>query len=413
MSSDHHLLNTRCCIAGGGPAGMMLGFLLARTGVPVVVLEKHADFLRDFRGDTVHPSTLQLLAQTGLLDRFRQLPQQRVRELGVVLNGRSQQVIDFTGLKPFDFLSLVPQWDFLNLLAGEAGRYSHFDLRMRHEARELVEENGRVVGVRARAPDGELEIRADLVVACDGRDSRLRDRAGLRSENYGAPMDVLWFRLPREPDHPDTTGAFVGAGKMMILLNRGDYWQAAWVGPKGSDTGLRREPVAKLREQVNRMAPFLDIGQAQLESWQAVKTLEVQVNRLPRWHKAGLLVIGDAAHAMSPIGGVGINLAIQDAVAAANILQPALYRGEGPDASLLQQVQARRELPVRVIQSLQLRIQKRVISRVLAGTGAPPELPGWLRWLLRFRVVRNIPARLIGYGIRREQVQTPAREPKP
>jgi len=402
---------TRCCIAGGGPAGIMLGYLLARAGVPVVVLEKHADFLRDFRGDTVHPSTLQVLDEIGLLAKFERLPQRKVDHLSAQIGGRPQEIIDFRGLEPFDHVALVPQWDFLDLIAGEGRRYPHFDLRMRHEAIGLIEEEGRVNGVRVRLPDGESQIRAELVVGCDGRHSTLREAAGLSATDYGAPMDVLWFRLARGEDDPDETFAIVGRGHMMVLLNRNDYWQAAYVVPKGSDDKLRARPIAELCDSVEKLAPFLADSTGQLTSWDKVKTLEVKVDRLERWHRPGLLLIGDAAHAMSPIGGVGINLAIQDAVAAANALAAPLRGGEPIDEALLDRVQKRRLPPTRMTQAMQLQIQKRLISRVLEESGDPPKVPAVLRWLLKFRAIRHIPARLVGYGFRPEHVRTGEQSP--
>ena len=400
--------DTRCCIVGGGPAGMMLGYLLARAGVPVVVLEKHADFLRDFRGDTVHPSTLQVLEEVGLFEAFNRLPQRRVDQLGVHIEGRLQPVIDFRGLKPFNYLSLVPQWDFLDMLADEGRLYPHFDLRMRHEAAGLIEAGGRVTGVRVRSPDGEVIFNADVVVACDGRHSTLREAAGMKRRDYGAPMDVLWFRVPRKETDPEETFAIVGSGHMMVLLNRTEYWQAAYVVPKGSDETLRARPISMLHDTVATLAPFLADSIRELSSWDEVRTLIVRVDRLERWYRPGLLLIGDAAHAMSPIGGVGINLAIQDAVAAANALAPVFRKKEPVDDAVLRQVQQRRLLPTKIIQALQVQAQKRLISKALEQSGDAPRVPGILRWLLQFRAVRNIPALLIGYGIRREHVRTGA-----
>lgn len=388
---------------------MMLGYQLARAGVPVTVLEKHGDFLRDFRGDTVHPATLQLLAELDLLTEFQKLPIQRVQRLGAVISGRLQPVADFTGLKPFDHLALVPQWDFLNLLAAAGRRYPHFDLRLRHEAVGLLETDGRISGVQVQTPDGALQVHADLVVACDGRASTLRQAAQLPVNDLGAPMDVLWFRITRHADDPDDTFAIVAAGHMMVLINRRDYWQAAYLVPKGGDAELRAGPIEALQASVLSLAGFLQGRQQEIGHWGAVSTLQVKVDRAPSWYQAGLLLIGDAAHAMSPIGGVGINLAIQDAVAAGNLLADPLYAGQPIDTALLQQIQQRREWPVRVIQKLQLTIQNRLLSKLLSGPAKAPHVPWLLRGLLRFRAVRRLPARLIGYGLRREHVQTPER----
>lgn len=417
-ATDFH---TRCCIVGAGPAGMMLGYQLARTGVPVTVLEKHADFLRDFRGDTVHPSTLQLLAELDLLERFEQLPIQRVDQLAGVVGGRHQPVADFRGLKPFDHIALVPQWDFLQLLADAGRQYPHFDLRMCHEVNALVREDGQITGqtadqitgVRVATPDGPVTIRADLVVACDGRASTLRRDADLQPLDLGAPMDVLWFGMPRHANDPDDTFAIVDAGHMMVLINRGDYWQTAFLVPKGGDAKLRDGPIGALRANVVNLAPFLADRHDVPADWQVVSTLQVKVDRLPCWHQRGLLLIGDAAHAMSPIGGVGINLAIQDAVAAANVLAEPLCRSQTIDTALLARIQKRRMLPTRLIQRLQLIIQERMISVVLANNGTTPKVPGIMRWLLSFQRLQRWPARLVGYGIRPEHIRTPARPVNP
>jgi len=405
MQADSGSKQVRCCIVGGGPAGMMLGVLLARAGVAVTVLEKHGDFLRDFRGDTVHPSTLQILREIGLFERFGKLPQRRVDHLAGIIGGREQQIVDFRGLKPFDYLALVPQWDFLDMLA-EAGRaLPSFDLRMRHKATGLLRDGARTTGVRVEAPDGGYDLRADLVVACDGRHSALREAAGLAATEYGAPMDVLWFRIPRKESDPQDTFGIIDAGHMMVLLNRDDYWQSAFLVPKGSDAQLRAQPIDVLRAGVAKLAPFLAERVGTLESWDKVSTLSVQIDRLPRWHQPGLLLIGDAAHAMSPIGGVGINLAVQDAVAAANALAQPLRSGGAIDESLLAAIQRRREFPVRVVQRVQIAMQKNLISRALQDSGKPPRVPPLLRFLLRFRAMRHIPARLFGYGLRQEHVR--------
>ena len=397
---------SRCCICGGGPAGMMLGLLLARAGVAVTVLEKHGDFLRDFRGDTVHPSTLQILDELGLRERFDQLPQRRVDQLSGVVGGRVQPLGDFRGLRPYGYLALVPQWDLLNLLADAGRAHAGFDLRMRHAVTGLIHDGGRVAGVEVATPDGPIALRADLVVACDGRHSTVRAAAGLTPREFGAPMDVLWFSLPRATNDPADAFGIIERGRMLVLLDRGEHWQLAYLVPKGGDGALRAQPIERLREDVAALAPFLAGRVRALAGWDAVKTLSVQVNRLLRWHQPGLLCIGDAAHAMSPIGGVGINLAIQDAVAAANALAAPLRTGNPPDDALLAAIQRRREWPVRVVQRLQLLVQRRLVGRVLQAEGARPQVPPALRWLLGFAWVRRLPARLIGYGLRPEHVRT-------
>ena len=398
-------VSAECCVVGGGPAGMMLGLLLARSGVRVTVLEKHKDFLRDFRGDTVHPSTLQILSEIGLYERFDQLKQHKAQDLSIAFGDHMQKFVELRGLKPFDYIALVPQWDFLDLIASAGKEYPNFDLRMSTKATGLIEENGRVVGVRAESAAGEFEIRANLVVGTDGRHSTLRDAAGFTPIEYGAPMDVLWFRLPRKPDDTEDVFGRVSRGHLMVMLNRDDYWQCAFVVPKGDNDKLRAKPIETFREEVANVAPMIKNRVDTLASWDDVKFLEVKVNRLPTWNKPGLLLIGDAAHAMSPVGGVGINLAVQDAVAAANVLAPVLRGGGKADDATLARVQTRRDFPTKFTQAMQLQIQKRVLSRVLATTSEVTQLPAWIRFLLQFRFIRHIPARLIGYGIRREHVR--------
>jgi 2-polyprenyl-6-methoxyphenol hydroxylase-like FAD-dependent oxidoreductase len=399
-------ITTKCCIAGGGPAGMMLGFLLARAGVDVVVLEKHADFFRDFRGDTVHPSTLELMHEVGLLDEFLKLPHQRVETLTAQIGDEHLQMIDFRHLPTrCKYIALMPQWDFLNFLAEHGKRYKTFNLQMKTEATELIEESGRIVVLRANAPDGILTIRADLVVGCDGRHSTVREKAGLKSDDYGAPMDVLWFRMPHTgTDSADTFG-HIEAGKMMIMLDRGDYWQCAYVIPKGGIDRIRAEGLDAFRNRVLEMSPFLSDRIGELKSWDDIKLLSVTVDRLRKWWRPGLICIGDAAHAMSPIGGVGINMAVQDAVAAANQLAVPLRAGKVADDDL-QAIQERRTLPVRFTQWLQLTIQKRVISRVLESQQRPTP-PIFFKLFGIFPALRRIPALLLGVGIRPEHVRTP------
>jgi 2-polyprenyl-6-methoxyphenol hydroxylase-like FAD-dependent oxidoreductase len=399
-------INTTCCIAGGGPAGMMLGFLLARAGIRTTVLEKHADFLRDFRGDTIHPSTLELMHELGLLDAFLALPHDEIDHLTGLIGDTRVTIADFSHLPTHcRFVAMMPQWDFLDFLASQAKRYPSFDLRMRTEATELIEDGGRVVGLRAKADEGALEIRARLVVACDGRHSILRQRAGLTSDDLGAPIDVLWFRMPRRADDTPETFGHLEAGRMMVMLNRGDYWQCAYVIPKGAIEAVKRQGLPAFRAGVRFMSPFLGERVNTLRSWDDVKLLTVAVDRLREWHRDGLLCIGDAAHAMSPIGGVGINLAIQDAVAAANILAPPLKLGKLTRAHLAA-VQARRNLPTRVTQWLQVKIQNNILGPVLANTRRPTA-PFAVKLLNWFPVLRRLPARLVGIGIRPEHIGTP------
>ncbi|HTZ03228.1 MAG TPA: FAD-dependent oxidoreductase [Xanthobacteraceae bacterium] len=404
-------ISAKCCVAGGGPAGMMLGFLLARAGVSTVVLEKHADFFRDFRGDTVHPSTLELMYELGLLDQFLKLPHQKVETLTGQVGAEHLEMVDFRHLPTHcKYIALMPQWDFLNFLAEQGRRYKTFDLHMQAEATDLIEEGGQVVGLRAKTPDGTLSIRADLVVGCDGRHSTIREKAGFKSEDYGAPMDVLWFRLPRKADDSTDTFGHIEAGRMMILLDRGDYWQCAYVIQKGGIDKIRTEGLEAFRRRVVDMSPFLADRIGTLQSFDDIKLLSVSVDRLRKWWRPGLLCIGDAAHAMSPIGGVGINMAVQDAVAAANRLAGPLARGAVTDADL-QAVEDRRTLPMRFTQWLQLNIQKRIISRVLGmDSGQRPKPPLFFKLFNVFPALRRIPARLLGLGIRPEHIHTPDAE---
>ncbi len=397
---------TKCCIAGGGPAGMMLGFLLARAGVNVAVLEKHADFFRDFRGDTIHPSTLELMAELGLLDEFLKLPHQKVDRLTALIGAERVRMIDLTHLPTrCKYIALMPQWDFLNFLAARGKRYPTFDLHMKAEATDLIEEGGRVVGLRATTPDGELSIRADLVVGADGRHSTVREKAGFKSDDYGAPMDVLWFRLTRkESDDTETFGHFE-AGAMMIMLNRGDYWQCAYVIPKGGIDGIKAEGLDAFRKRVLFMSPFLTDRVEELKTFDDIKLLSVAVDRLRQWWRPGLICIGDAAHAMSPIGGVGVNLAVQDAVAAANRLAAPLKAGTAGDDDL-RAIQARRTFPVRFTQALQLIMQKRIISPALASTQRPKP-PLLFKLVGALPLLQRIPGRLLAVGVRPEHVHTP------
>ena len=387
---------------------MMLGFLLARAGVSVTVLEKHADFLRDFRGDTVHPSTLEIMHELGLLEEFLKLPHSEVREVSMQI-GKDRVVIGHFEHLPVHckFIALMPQWDFLNFIAEHARRYQTFDLRMRAEATGLIEENGRIVGVRAATADGELEVRADLTVGCDGRHSIVRAKAGLESDDYGAPMDVMWFRLSRKPGDSEETVGHIENGRMIVMLNRNDYWQCAYVIPKGSADKVRRDGLDKFRAAVGGMSPLTRDRLDEIDSWDKVKLLTVAVDRLRLWYRLGLLCIGDAAHAMSPIGGVGINLAVQDAVAAANILAEPLRRG-AVTIETLKEVQQRREFPTRFTQRLQIVMQNNIISPALSGTR--PSAPFFMK-MMQWPLLRRIPGRVLALGIRPEHVRTPEMAP--
>jgi 2-polyprenyl-6-methoxyphenol hydroxylase-like FAD-dependent oxidoreductase len=401
-------LATGCCIVGGGPAGMMLGLLLARAGVDVTVLEKHADFLRDFRGDTVHPSTLEVMGELGLLEAFLKLPHDEVTTLSGQIGETMVQIADFTHLPTrCTFIALMPQWDFLDFLAAEAKRYPNFRLRMRAEGTALMTAGGRVTGALAETPEGGLAVAAELVVACDGRHSTMRAQAGLQVMDIGAPIDVVWLRVSRKPDDPAQTFGHVADGRMLVMLNRTSYWQCAFVIRKGGFDEVRAAGLDAFRATLAGLSPYLRDRLGEIATWDDVKLLTVTVDRLRQWYKPGLLCIGDAAHAMSPVGGVGINLAIQDAVATANLLADALLRG-APDAAMLARVQARRNFPAAVTQRVQVLIQDRVIRRVLGGASTRV-LPWPLRVLRRFPYLTRFPARAVGLGVRPEHVRTTAR----
>ncbi len=403
-------LRTPCCIVGGGPAGVMLGYLLARAGVEVVVIEKHADFFRDFRGDTVHPSTLELMHELGLLEDFLKLPHQRLTSAGARVGDLDFKAADFSHLPTrCKFVALMPQWDFLNFLSDRAKRFPGFQLRMQCEGVGLLRDGATVVGVEARSSQGPVYIQADLVVGCDGRHSTVRQAAQLELEHFGVPIDVLWFRISRRAGDPEQLAGNINYGKALIVINRGDYSQAGLIIPKGSFEQIQRDGLDAFRGSIARIAPYLNDRVHELQSWDQIKLLTVQINRLRKWHLPGLLCIGDAAHAMSPAGGVGINLAIQDAVASANMLAEPLKEGHVTEG-LMDRVQQRREFPTRVIQALQVRAHQ-AFARVF-------ETDGQFQAPWQLKLVAQVPGRpwvmgyLVGIGVRPEHVAGGKREPR-
>ncbi len=399
---------TQCCIVGGGPAGMMLGYLLARAGVQTTVIEKHADFLRDFRGDTVHPSTMRALDELGLLDAFLQRPHQRLHKIEGWFADEQIRLGDFSGLpERHAFIAMMPQWEFLDFLTSEARKLPSFSLHMQAQVTGLVfDGQQRVVGVRGHRPDGDFEIAAHCTVGCDGRHSTVRAEAGLAVEDVGAPIDVLWFRVPRDPATHDSSLARIVPGRFMVTIDRGDYWQCAFVVPKGGAEALQRQDIGVFREQAAEAAPFLSAQLGEVRSWDDVKLLTVKIDRLLQWSRPGLLCIGDAAHAMSPVGGVGINLAIQDAIATANLLATPLRSGHVADADL-DAVRKRRLWPTKATQAMQMGIQNNVLVPAIASRGEL-SVPLPLRLVTRVPALQRLLARLLGMGVRPEHVESPA-----
>lgn len=394
-------IDTQVCVVGGGPAGMMLGLVLARRGIDVVVLEKHADFLRDFRGDTVHPSTMDVLDELGLGEALSRVPHRDVGEMRVSFADGSYRVVDFSRLRvAHPYIRFMPQWDFLTVLADDAVTLPGFRLLLSHEATHLRTSGGLVTGIEATGPSGPILINAGLTVGADGRGSVLREQSGLPIREFASPMDVLWFRIPRDRTAPEGLDMHVGAGQILLGIDRGDYWQVALVIPKGADRDLRLRDIGRLRDDVAALAPDLGRGMDEVRSWDDVKTLTVQINRMRRWHRPGLLFIGDAAHAMSPIGGVGINLAVQDAVAAGRMLADPLRRDE-PVEQVLVAIQQRRLPPARATQVLQRALQRFLIQRALDGKGAVRS-PAVLRMVSRLPLLQGIPAHVVGVGFRPE-----------
>jgi 2-polyprenyl-6-methoxyphenol hydroxylase-like FAD-dependent oxidoreductase len=397
-------LSCRCLVVGGGPAGMMAGYLLARAGVDVVVLEKHADFLRDFRGDTVHPSTLRVMEELGLLDEFLKQPHSKVDTLEGLFGEKRIRIADLRRLNvTCPFVAFMPQWDFLKFISEKACALPNFKLLMQAEATELLQENGGITGVKATTRDGPLTVQAGLVLGCDGRHSIIRAASGLKVQDTGAPIDVLWFRVTRNPKDSDSVFARLQHGRMLVTLNRGDYWQCAYVIPKGTIDKVKNRGLDAFRADVaaidSALAPFV----TDIKSWDDVKLLTVAIDHMPRWSLPGLLCIGDAAHAMSPVGGVGINLAIQDAVATANLLAHKLVSGTVSEKDL-DSVRRRRLFAARVIQHLQVQVQNRLLNPAI-NEQRPLHAPLFLRIVGSSPWLQGLTARVIGLGITPEHVR--------
>jgi len=401
-------IQTHCCLVGGGPAGMMLGYLLGRAGIETLVLEKHADFFRDFRGDTVHPSTLQVMDELGLIDAFLKLPHQKLQKMDGKFGTTTIRVADLSRLNvKYPFIAFMPQWDFLNFLRERGKQFASFKVMMNTNATDLIWSGDTVIGVKADTADGPVEIRADLTIGCDGRHSVVRERAGLEVEEIGAPMDVLWFRAGRRASETESLFARIGTGEMLVTFDRGDYWQCAYVIAKGQYDAVKARGLDAFRSDVIGMAPILASGMSDVKTWDDVKPLTVAINRLKRWTRPGLLCIGDAAHAMSPVGGVGVNLAVQDAVATANLLAEKLASG-CPSEQELDAVRRRREFPVKMTQAMQVVVQNNIISVALKPGSQPLRPPLFLRLVSGLPWLQRIAARFIAVGVRPEHVRSPA-----
>ncbi len=403
MAEGISIERTTCCVVGGGPAGTVLALLLARAGVDVVLLEAHPDFDREFRGDTLHPSVMEIMDQLGLAERLLELRHTEIRSASVQTVAGPFTPLDFSHLNTkYPYITMMPQTSFLEFITTEAQQYPNFRLVMEARVRELVEENGVIRGIRYKGENGWHEIRALLTVGADGRGSRLRRLGGFEPIKTSPPMDVLWFKLPREEGDPEGAMGRVGRGHIAILLDRFDHWQAGYVIPKGTYPELRHEGIESLRRSFAELIPEFAGRLEHLQDWKQASLLSVESSRCPRWYRPGLLLIGDAAHVMSPVGGVGINYAIQDAVVASNVLAEPLKESQvqlkDPDVKYLAEVQRRRELPTRFIQAIQTQIQRRVLVSVLRSE-EPLAPPGWLRLVLRVPLVRSVPARIFGFGL--------------